>query len=231
MPILYHYKQFKDSGKLIEADENVDFFKSIFGKSPYAKISSISELNNDDLLKFNSLMKIREDGLSEYTMADIQSKSSLMGFKESLTAEAMALAKDADITAKAATGKLSFSKALKDSKISTNELGDALKSHLANNGMEDKLDDLAKAAEVGGEKYQNTVKEIIESSDDISNAIINVESKVSGGANIFSSAANFGKGLVASLKSAIVTFGPYIAGITAVIAAFKLYVLYQFWEL
>lgn len=222
MPILYHYKQFKDSGKLIETGENIDFFKSIFGKSPYTKINSISELKDSELSKFNSLMKIKENGVSEYTMADIKSKSSLMGFKDSLTAEAAALAKDADLTAKAATGKLSFSKALKDSEISTSELGDALKTFLSDNGMEEKLDDLAKASEIGGEKYQDTIKSIIESSDDVANAFIKVE-QAEKSTSIFSSAANFGKGLVASLKSAIVTFGPYIAGIMAVIAAFKLW--------
>lgn len=162
-------------------------------------------------------MKIRENGSSEYTMAEIQQKSSLFGFSDSLTKEMTALAKDADLSAKAATGKLKFADALKDSEISTNDLGSALKAQLKESGEKDWLKELADAAEQGGEAYQGKVKEIIESSDELANTFIKIE-QAEKSTSIFSSAANFGKGLVASLKSAIVTFGPYIAGITAVIA-------------
>ncbi len=167
-------------------------------------------------------MKIKETGSSEYTMAEIQQKSSLFGFSDSLTKEMTALAKDADLSAKAATGKLKFADALKDSEISTKDLGDALKTQLKESGEKDWLKELADAAEQGGETYQNKVKEIIESSDELANAFIKVE-QAEKSTSIFSSAANFGKGLVASLKSVIVTFGPYIAGIMAVVAAFKLW--------
>lgn len=136
MPILYHYKQFKDSGKLIEAGQNGNFFKSLFGFSPYKKINSMNQLKDNDLTKLKEVMKIGENGLSEYSMADIQAKSSMLGFGDSLTTELTALAKDADLTAKAATGKLSFAEALKDGTISTDELGDDFKSYDTEGGFD-----------------------------------------------------------------------------------------------
>lgn len=162
-------------------------------------------------------MKIGENGLSEYSMADIQAKSSMLGFGDSLTTELTALAKDADLTAKAATGKLTFAKALKDGTISTEELGDALKTHLQTNGFEKKLNDLSKAAERGSKDYQDSVKTIIEGSDDIGNALVNLESKTSSKTGFFTSAANLGKGLLASLKA----IAPYLVAIGGTIAAFK----------
>lgn len=146
--------QFKDSGKLIEAGQNGSFFKSLFGKSPYKKISSMSDLEGNDLAKFKSIMKIGEDGLSEYSMADIKAKSSMLGFGDSLTNEITALAKDADFTAKATTGKLTFAKALEDGTISTEELGSALQKHLKETGSKS-FNPLVKAAEQGTKEYQD----------------------------------------------------------------------------
>lgn len=223
MPILYHYKQFKDSGKLIEAEQNGDFFKSLFGFSPYKKINSMNQLKGNDLTKFKEAMKIGENGLSEYSMADIRAKSSMLGFGDSLTTELTALAKDADLTAKAATGKLSFAEALKDGTISTDELGDALKNHLQTNGLEKKLNELSKAAERGGKDYQDAVQNIIEGSDDVANAMVQVENQVSGENSIFSSAANFGKGLLSSLKTFAKTIAPYAAVAAVAYGSYKLW--------
>lgn len=130
-------------------------------------------------------MKIRENGSSEYTMAEIQQKSSLFGFSDSLTKEMTALAKDADLSAKAATGKLKFADALKDSEISTNDLGSALKAQLKESGEKDWLKELADAAEQGGE-----VKALSES-----DAVINNKS--------FRNLLNFSANPVEVLRDAI----------------------------
>lgn len=223
MPILYHYTQFKDSGKLIEAGQNGSFFKSLFGKSPYKNISSMSDLSGDDLTKFKSIMKIGENGLSEYNMADIKAKSSMLGFGDSLTNEITALAKDADFTAKAATGKLTFAKALEDGTISTEELGDALKNHLQTNGAKKKLKELADAAEEGGKTYQDSVRNIIEGSDDVANAVIKSGEQVSQKTDIFSSAASLGKGMLTGAKKLVKSVGPYAIAAAAVYGGYKLW--------
>ena len=135
LPILYHYSQFKYSGELINSGEFGTYLKALINfKNPYKTLNSENDLSGDDLTEFKSLMKIRENGLSDYSMAEIKAKSELLGFNDSLKTEMTALAKDADLSAKAATGKLTFAEALKDGKISTNELGDALGKYLTDNG-------------------------------------------------------------------------------------------------
>ena len=222
MPILYHYMQFKDSGKLIEAGQNGSFFKSLFGKSPYKKISLMSDLEGNDLAKFKSIMKIGEDGLSEYSMADIKAKSSMLGFGDSLTNEITALAKDADFTAKAATGKLTFAKALEDGTISTEELGSALQKHLKETGNKS-FNPLVKAAEQGTKEYQDKVRDIIESSDDVANAVIKSGEKVSQKTDIFSSAASLGKGMLTGAKKLVKSVGPYALAAAAAYGGYKLW--------
>ena len=214
--------QFKDSGKLIEAGQNGSFFKSLFGKSPYKKISSMSDLEGNDLAKFKSIMKIGEDGLSEYSMADIKAKSSMLGFGDSLTNEITALAKDADFTAKAATGKLTFAKALEDGTISTEELGSALQKHLKETGSKS-FNPLVKAAEQGTKEYQDKVRDIIESSDDVANAVIKSGEKVSQKTGIFSSAASLGKGMLTGAKKLVKSVGPYALAAAAAYGGYKLW--------
>lgn len=68
-------------------------------------ITSISDGSFDEFLKLDS------SGISQYTMEEIKAKSAVLGLTDELTTQAVALAKDADFTAKAATGKLTWGKA------------------------------------------------------------------------------------------------------------------------
>ena len=76
---------------------------------------------------FKKSFKLDDTGISEYTMEQIKAKAATLGLTDSLTAQSVIMAKDADFTAKVSTGKLSFSKALKDNTIDIEELGDAIK--------------------------------------------------------------------------------------------------------
>lgn len=53
---------------------------------------------------FSSQFKINGNGISEFTMEQIKAKSAAMGLTSELTAQTVAIAKDADFSAKAATG-------------------------------------------------------------------------------------------------------------------------------
>lgn len=75
---------------------------------------------------FQKSFKINSDGISEFTMEQIQAKAATMGLTEGLTAQAVAMANDADFTAKAKTGKLKWGDAIKDSKIDAEDLAKAL---------------------------------------------------------------------------------------------------------
>mgnify|MGYP004541384105 CR=1 FL=1 len=224
MPILYHYSQFKYSGELINSGEFGSYFKALINfKNPYKKLNSENDLSGDDLTKFKSLMKIRENGLSDYSMAEIKAKSDLLGFNDSLKTEMTALAKDADLSAKAATGKLTFAEALKDGKISTNELGDALSNYLKDNNKDEDFNKLAKAAEKGASDYQDAVKDIIDGSDEVGKAIIKAgEDAAKAGTSstgFFASLSNAAKGFLAYLKSML----PVIAVVGTAFAAWKIF--------
>ena len=75
-------------------------------------ITSISDMLGWQTSSFNEFLKIDSSGISQYTMEEIKAKSAVLGLTDELTTQAVALAKDADFTAKAATGKLTWGKAI-----------------------------------------------------------------------------------------------------------------------
>ena len=93
----------------------------------FKNVFSFDDMQNYQKDSFNSLFKVDSSGISEYTMEQIKAKASVVGLNESLTAQAVALASDADFTAKAASGKLKFKDAFADSKTDIHEFGEALK--------------------------------------------------------------------------------------------------------
>ena len=173
----------------------------------------------DDMLgwqsnSFNEFLKIGASGISEFTMEEIKAKSSILGLTDGLTTQAVALAKDADLTAKAATGKLTYKDALKDNKNSIIEIGKALEES-------GKLDDawkesLTKASKEGAESYKNEVKKIINSNKEIGNSIIEITST---GKEAGSSLSNIFKGLVATFVKLL----PLITAVGAALAAFAVW--------
>lgn len=89
-------------------------------------ITSISDMLGWQTSSFNEFLKIDSSGISKYTMEEIRAKSAVLGLTDELTAQAVALAKDADFTAKAATGKLTWGKALADAGDDVEDIGKIL---------------------------------------------------------------------------------------------------------
>ena len=113
--------QFKDLGKLFGSFDELKFNHA-------NSALSFSELDGVDQKTISSLFKIDSSGVSEFTMAQTQAKASSMGLTKALTNELVALSNDADFTAKARAGKITWGQALKDTTIKTEDLGDALLS-------------------------------------------------------------------------------------------------------
>lgn len=158
---------------------------------------------------FNKQFKIGADGLSEFTMEQIRAKSEALGLTDALTTQAVAMAKDANFSAKAATGKLTYRDALKNNIGTIDEIGDALqKSKLLDN---DQLDSLKKSAEVSSEAYEKTLHNIINANADIADSFI----------NLADSGENAGRSLLdvfTGMVSKITPLLPAILGISAAIA-------------
>lgn len=116
--------QFDKLGNLFEGGLN-NQLGAVFN-GVYKGYGSIDDMQNITADMFKKQMRINTDGLSEFTMAQIQAKAASLGLTDSLTSQVVALANDADFSAKAATGKLTWKKAISDSKIGADDLIDAL---------------------------------------------------------------------------------------------------------
>lgn len=179
---------------------------------------SYEDMQNYQRESFDNLFKIGKNQISEYTMEQIKAKSSIVGLNESLTAQALSMAKDADFTAKAATGKLTYKAALKDNAKDIDKISEALEKS-------NKLNDIQKKHLSGFEKnskgYKDAVTAIINGNDSIGDSFIDL------GGNIESSSGKLGnvfKGLAGSFKSFFTSVPGILtlvgAGITAAVKAF-----------
>lgn len=151
-------------------------------------------------------MKISSDGLSEFTMAQIQAKSAALGLSDSLTTQVMAMASDADFSAKAATGKLTWNKALRDSKIGADDLIDAL-GKLDNINL-NKLDEI-KNFDGSDLNKKNKLISLVSQIDGLGDSIIDLGSA---GTEVGLSISNVFKGIGASLKPLLPLIGAVAAG-------------------
>lgn len=196
--------QFKELGSLFNGSMFGGDFATVFSGQFKGKFS-ISDMDNLMAESFKSQMKINADGVSEYTMAQIQAKAAAIDLTDSLTTEAVAMASDADLSAKAATGKLTYGKAIKDNIDDAEELMKALES----NGKltENDLNRLKMAKEAGGDAYKNVAKGIVESSDAISDSIVTMSSSTQA---VGASLGAYFKGFLATLKA----IAPAIAAVT-----------------
>ena len=226
MPMPYKTSmQFKGVGNLFDDGEFSKSFFSIgklFKDSNFKKANSISDLQGTVLDNFNKQFHISSEGISEWSKAQIEAKSSAIGLKESLTNEVVAMAKDASITDKIKTGKLTWIEALDKAGNSVDEFGDALlKSGKLSDNSKNVLENI-----LGSDKSiydkRRAMRDVINATDDLKNSIANVES-VSSKSGIFSGAKNFGKEMLVGIKSFITTAGPYIAAIGAVVGAWELF--------
>lgn len=185
----------------------------------FKNVFSFDDMQNYQKDSFNSLFKVDSSGISEYTMEQIKAKASVVGLNESLTAQAVALASDADFTAKAATGKLKFKDAFADSKTDIHEFGEALKKSGKLSG--DQIERLNDNVSKGSDVYKNTISNMLKENADLADSFIDL------GGNIESSSGKLGnvfKGLAGSFKSFFTSVPGILtlvsAGITAAVKAF-----------
>lgn len=185
----------------------------------FKNVFSFDDMQNYQKDSFNSLFKVDSSGISEYTMEQIKAKASVVGLNESLTAQAVALASDADFTAKAASGKLKFKDAFSDSKTDIHEFGEALKK--SGKLSEKQIENLDASLTRGSDAYKGTISNILKENADLADSFIDL------GGNIESSSGKLGnvfKGLAGSFKSFFTSVPGILtlvsAGITAAVKAF-----------
>lgn len=95
--------QFKDLGKLFGSFDELKFNHA-------NSALSFSELDGVDQKTIGSLFKINSAGVSEFTMEQTKAKASSIGLTNALTNELIAMSNDADFTAKARAGKITWGK-------------------------------------------------------------------------------------------------------------------------
>lgn len=185
----------------------------------FKNVFSFDDMQNYQKDSFNSLFKVDSSGISEYTMEQIKAKASVVGLNESLTAQAVALASDADFTAKAASGKLKFKDAFADSKTDIHEFGEALKKSGKLSG--EQIKNLDASLTRGSDAYKGTISNILKENANLADSFIDL------GGNIESSSGKLGnvfKGLAGSFKSFFTSVPGILtlvgAGITAAVKAF-----------
>ena len=205
--------QFKEVGKLFEGEE----WKAMINggglkANNFKTASSISDMENITAEMFNKQFKINADGVSKFSKAQIEAKANAIGLTDSLKNEVLAMASDADMTDKLKTGKLTWAKAIANSGDELETVRDALK----NSGKisEEWIESLNNAKP---DKLKQTMMDCINATDGLGDSLVNLESKTSSKTGFFTSAANLGKGLLASLKA----IAPYLVAIGGTIAAFK----------
>lgn len=175
-------------------------------------ITSISDMLGWQTSSFNEFLKIDSSGVSKYTMEEIKAKSAVLGLTDELTTQAVALAKDADFTAKAATGKLTWGKAIATAGDNIDEVGNALlKSGKLSDNAKQNLQAILDSGKV--ENYKQGIMDAINSVDGLSDSIIDLGST---GKTAGTSLSDYFIGLYATIKPLL----PLIIAFGAAIAAF-----------
>lgn len=176
-------------------------------------ITSISDMLGWQTSSFNEFLKIDSSGISQYTMEEIKAKSAVLGLTDELTTQAVALAKDADFTAKAATGKLTWGKALADAGDDVEDIGKVLldsgkltddwQTRLTNAFNSDNKNNL-----------KQNIMDAMNSVDGLSDSIIDLGTTTQSSSNALST---YFKGILATIKPLV----PAITAVTVAFAAFK----------
>lgn len=200
--------QFKELGSLFEEGQ---FNAVLNGK--YKKKSSISDMDNLSTELFNKQMKINTDGVSEFTMAQIRAKAAAMDLNDSLTSEVVAMAKDADFTAKAATGKLKWKDVIKDTTVDNDILNKSLKK--TGKVSEEDLNWAKSGSDIT--IYRSRLMGLVDDVDGLADSFIDLGTETSKTSSIWKSTGNYFKGLYASIKPLL----PVMAGVAAAFATFK----------
>lgn len=193
----------KDIGNLFEG------FSSMSG-SRFKNVTSIDDMLGWQKSSFDLAFQVGADGISEYTMEQIKAKSAVMGLNDELTAQALALASDADFTAKASAKKITYKDAVADYlDDSYEEIGESLKNN--KKLKQSTVDALESAAKEGAEKYKETIKDVVNYTDsladgvDIADDIVDIGSSAASATSGVTGLGAAFKGLAASAKSLFVT--------------------------
>ena len=183
--------------------------------------SSLGDMQNVHKNLLNKEFKINTDEISEFTSAQIQAKAAAMGLTDSLTTELIAMGKDAIFTQKAATGKLTWGDALKDTNVSIEHIGDALlKSDTVSKEAKNTLKTVIETSGKASESYKNVVKNIIDGSagfENLSDSIIDLGTSSSNSTGFFDGLKSSFMGFAANVKK----MAPSLIAVTASIAAYK----------
>lgn len=211
--------QFKQVGKLFEGEE----WKSIITggglkANNFRTASSISDMENITAEMFNKQFKINSSGISEFNKSQIEAKANAIGLTDSLKNEVLAMASDADITDKLRSGKLTWSKAIDKADDSINDVGEAL---IKSGKLGEENGKILRTIMDQGDTRKTTqrLKDMVNEVDGLGDSLVTLESVASSKSGFFSSAANLGKGLLASLKA----IAPYLGVAVATFAAFKIF--------
>lgn len=176
----------------------------------FKNVSSLDDMLGWQQKSFNLAFQIGADGISEYTMEQIKAKSAVMGLNDELTAQALALASDADFTAKASAKKITYKDAV-DKYLDDNydAIGEALKNN--KKLKQSTVDALESAAKEGVDKYKETIKNVVNYTGgiadgiDIADDIVDIGSSAASATSGVSGLGAAFKGLAANAKSLFVT--------------------------
>lgn len=176
----------------------------------FKNLSSLDDMLGWQQKSFDLAFQIGADGISEYAMDQIKAKSAVMGLNDELTAQALALASDADFTAKASAKKITYKDAV-DKYLDDNyeAIGEALKNN--KKLKQSTVDALESAAQEGVDKYKETIRNVVNYTGDIADGIDLADDIVdigSSAASATSGVTGLGaafKGLAAGAKSLFVT--------------------------
>lgn len=196
-------KSLKSVGSLFES-------VSSMSGARFKNLSSLDDMLGWQQKSFDLAFQIGADGISEYTMDQIKAKSAVMGLNDELTAQALALASDADFTAKASAKKITYKDAV-DKYLDDNyeAIGEALKNN--KKLKQSTVDALESAAQEGVDKYKETIRNVVNYTGDIADGIDLADDIVdigSSAASATSGVTGLGaafKGLAAGAKSLFVT--------------------------
>ena len=146
---------------------------------------------------FSELLKLDSSGISTFTMEEIKAKAAILDLTDSLTLQAVAKAKDADFTAKAISGTLTYGKALIDNIDDIDKIADALEK---SGKIPKQQMQVLSTLEKGSDKYNQYIKSIINGTDEIADSIINLSSVGTKSMSWVDGISNTFTGLAASLK-------------------------------
>ena len=182
-------------------------------------VTSIDDMLGWQSDSFKQLLQLDSNGISAFTMEQIRAKAATLGLTDSLAAQAIALASDADFTAKAATGKLTFGKAFSDSSLDVEQFGKLIQNSGKISSKE--IEALTNAASRGTDAYKGAIKNVLSDNSDLANSFIVLESTATTSTGKL---GNTFKGLAASFKSFFTSVPGILTlvgvGITAAVAAF-----------